>query len=310
MILIFSIHDDYSTSKVINWLINMKKPFIRLNENSDVEIIALTKDDFTIKIDGKTVNSAQITKIWYRRGGVYLLKNLSSELLKDYLPTEIATLVQYFYYVLDQKPGINNFRTRDINKLYLMDLCKKFDVLAPNFLVTSCKNTLLSFYHQEKKLISKPLSIPFNIVDADDFAHLSYTAEITLDDINHLPDKFVPTFFQKNIIKAYEIRVFYLNGNFYAMAIFSQNNKNTNVDFRNYDQVKPNRLNPYQFPKAYERKIKKLLDGIGLNCASFDVIYAKEDQQYYFLDLNPIGQFGMVSNPCNYNLEKEIALAL
>lgn len=310
MILIFSINDDYSTSKVINWLIHMKKAFIRLNENSDVEIIALTEDDFTLKIDGKMVNSAQITKIWYRRGGLYLMKNFSSAMIKDYLSTEIASLVQYFYYVLDKKPAINNFRTRDINKLHLMNLCKRYAIAAPNFLVTSSKSTLLNFYHQEKQLISKPLNAPFNIVDEEDFAHLSYTAEINLADINELPDQFIPTFFQKNIIKDYEVRAFYLNGDFYAMSIFSQNNKNTNVDFRNYDHAKPNRLNPYQFPRSYERKIKKLLDAIGLNCASFDVVYAMEDQQYYFLDLNPIGQFGMVSNPCNYHLEKEIASML
>ncbi|MNR06137.1 hypothetical protein D3C85_1222000 [compost metagenome] len=53
-----------------------------------------------------------------------------------------------------------------------------------------------------------------------------------------------------------------------------------------------------------------MLDAYGLNCASFDVIYSSDDAQYYFLDLNPVGQFGMVSTPCNYNLEKEIALAL
>ncbi|ARS40398.1 grasp-with-spasm system ATP-grasp peptide maturase [Sphingobacteriaceae bacterium GW460-11-11-14-LB5] len=310
MILIFSVNDDYSTSRVINWLIHMKKAFIRLNENSDVEIISLTTDDFTLKIDGKRVHSAQITKIWYRRGGLYLSKDFSSALIKEYLSSEIASLVQYFYYVLDKKPAINNFRTRDINKLHLMDLCKKYAIAAPAFLVTSCKNTLLNFYHQEKQLISKPLTAPFSMVDSDDFAHLSYTAEITLADINDLPEQFVPTFFQKNIIKTYEIRAFYLNGDFYAMAIFSQNNKNTNVDFRNYDYGKPNRLTPYQFPRSYERKIQKLLDAIGLNCASFDVVYAMEDQQYYFLDLNPIGQFGMVSNPCNYHLEKEIASTL
>jgi hypothetical protein len=29
--------------------------------------------------------------------------------------------------------------------------------------------------------------------------------------------------------------------------------------------------------------------------------------EYVFLEVNPIGQFGMVSAPCNYNLEKKIA---
>ena len=310
MILIFSINDDYSTSRVINWLINLKKPFIRVNENTDVELISLTENDFIIRVDDRVISSNEITKIWYRRGGVNLFKRFNSDLIKDYLSSESVSLMQYFYHTLDKSASINNFRTRDINKLYLLDLCKKFDVLAPDFIVTSYKETLLNFFNREKNIISKPLSEPFSILDSENFAHLAYTAEITLDDIKNLPDKFVPTFFQRKIVKEYEIRAFYLKGRFYAMAIFSQSNKNTNIDFRNYDNSRPNRINPYQFPRSYERKIKRLLDTIGLNCASFDVVYSKEDQQYYFLDLNPIGQFGMVSTPCNYNLEKAIALNL
>lgn len=28
---------------------------------------------------------------------------------------------------------------------------------------------------------------------------------------------------------------------------------------------------------------------------------------FYFLEINPVGQFGMVSGPCNYKIEKLIA---
>ena len=310
MILIFSINDDYSTSRVINWLIHLKKEFIRINENTNVKLVSLTEEDFILNIGGKILKSDEITKIWYRRGDLYLTNNFKSEHINNYLSTENTCLMEYMHYAFDKKKSINNFKTSDINKLYLLDLCKRFNVLVPNFIVTSYKNVLVDFYNKEKNIISKPLNAPFSTYDSESSLHMAYTSEIVLEDIFSLPDEFVPTFFQKNIIKAYELRCFYLNGSFYAMAIFSQNNNKTKVDFRNYDNSKPNRITPYQLPKSYQRKIKKLLDAIGLNCASFDVIYSKEDQQYYFLDLNPIGQFGMVSTPCNYNLEKEIALNL
>lgn len=38
---------------------------------------------------------------------------------------------------------------------------------------------------------------------------------------------------------------------------------------------------------------------------SFDFIKCKE--KYYFLEMNPVGQFGNVSDMCNYNIEKDIA---
>jgi len=310
VILIFSINNDYSTSAVISWLIKFDKSFIRINEDTLVELLWLNALDFAIMINGKTVLGSQITKMWYRRGGLDLFAKFKNDLIKSYLRTEHTALIEYFYHRLDKIPSINKFKNSDINKLYLMDLCAQFGILAPKYLVTGCKKALTHFFEQEKCIISKPISTPFSLQDDDGFSHMAYTSMVNREDIEALPGQFVPTFFQQAIPKAYEIRVFYLNGKFYAMAIFSQNNSNTNVDFRNYDRDKPNRVAPYTLEKTYEQKLKKMLDAYGLNCASFDVIYSSDDANYYFLDLNPVGQFGMVSSPCNYNLEREIAMAL
>jgi D-alanine-D-alanine ligase-like ATP-grasp enzyme len=46
-----------------------------------------------------------------------------------------------------------------------------------------------------------------------------------------------------------------------------------------------------------------------LNCGSLDLIKSK-DGRYVFLEVNPSGQFGMVSYPCNYYLEEEVAKSL
>ncbi|WP_447951552.1 hypothetical protein [Chryseobacterium koreense] len=43
-----------------------------------------------------------------------------------------------------------------------------------------------------------------------------------------------------------------------------------------------------------------------LATCSIDMIVNK-DWEYYFLEINPVGQFGMISNPCNYFLEKKLA---
>ena len=42
-----------------------------------------------------------------------------------------------------------------------------------------------------------------------------------------------------------------------------------------------------------------------MNTGSFDFILTSEGE-YVFLEVNPIGQFGMVSYPCNYYLEEKI----
>ena len=93
------------------------------------------------------------------------------------------------------------------------------------------------------------------------------------------------------------------------MVIFSQNTEGTKTDFRNYNLSKPNRKMRYALPKEIENKIGKLMDSLNLNCGSIDIIYTTK-KEYVFLEVNPVGQFGMVSTPCNYALEKQIAKTL
>ena len=92
------------------------------------------------------------------------------------------------------------------------------------------------------------------------------------------------------------------------MVIYSQNNKNTEADFRNYDLVRPNRTVPYQLPEEIELGLDALMKELNFNTGSIDLILTAKGE-YIFLEINPEGQFGMVSHPCNYYLEREMALA-
>ncbi|MDM1050110.1 hypothetical protein [Sphingobacterium hotanense] len=49
------------------------------------------------------------------------------------------------------------------------------------------------------------------------------------------------------------------------------------------------------------------MKGLGFNTGSIDLILTP-DGDYVFLEINPEGQFGMVSHPCNYFLEREMAI--
>ena len=48
------------------------------------------------------------------------------------------------------------------------------------------------------------------------------------------------------------------------------------------------------------------MDLLNLDCGSIDMILTPKNE-YVFLEVNPIGQFGMTSYPCNFQLEKRIA---
>src|SRR5262249_49371797 len=129
-----------------------------------------------------------------------------------------------------------------------------------------------------------------------------YTQEITQEDLDAAPQKFFPTLLQERLEKAYEVRSFYLDGQFYSMAIFSQNDPKTRDDFRHYNCDRPNRYVPYRLPRETLVALQRFMDSAELTTGSVDLVRTPEGK-LFFLEVNPGGQFGMVSQPCNYFLE-------
>ena len=156
--------------------------------------------------------------------------------------------------------------------------------------------------------ITKPLSqgvYRANLLN--DYVYYNHVERITQKDVDRLSEEFYPSLFQIEENKLYEIRAFYLFGNFYSMAIFSQCNKETKVDFRkNKYWEHPLKTVPYSLPKSIENNITNLMNELKLETGSIDLI-VNNDGDYIFLEVNPCGQFGMTSTPCNYYLEKKIA---
>lgn len=50
------------------------------------------------------------------------------------------------------------------------------------------------------------------------------------------------------------MRIFFWKDVFFPVAIFSQKNIKTEMDFRNYDNDAPNRLVAYTLPKGIKKK--------------------------------------------------------
>ena len=78
------------------------------------------------------------------------------------------------------------------------------------------------------------------------------------------------------------------------------------ADFRRYNAHRPNRTVPYRLPAGLAAGLRALLDELRMETASVDFIRTPGGR-HVFLEVNPAGQFGMMSHPCNYRLEKRVA---
>jgi ATP-GRASP peptide maturase of grasp-with-spasm system len=240
----------------------------------------LSKEILGLKIDVK--NMLKLTSHLK-----FELKKISDFLAKTFSDCDIKEV-----------PSLNKAYTNKIENLYL---AKSYGLSIPSTLISTSSSEINQFQMKHKRIITKPIyEVPTFIID-DNVFHFKY--DLLKNDISE--STIFPSLIQEYIEKEYEIRSFYLAGVFYSMAIFSQNDQKTKIDFRNYNDKIPNRKVPYILPKIIERKLRKVFKKLELNTGSVDIIKGL-DGQYYFLEINPVGQFGMVSFPCNYFLEEKI----
>ncbi len=317
MILIVSVAHDQTTSHVINWLLYKNIQFTRINDEdfNDAEI-KMSNDATTIHLaNDTTCEIDKLTAYWYRRGHIRfknrLLYGQNDTVVeinkhKNDNDKDIAKFIHL--YLQTHIKSVGSCNDNSLNKLTELTLAKKLGIIIPDTLITSNKQSALEFVTLHKTIITKPIKRSLNL-KISDVSFYWNTVLVTKEDIEQYPETFSLIKLQKYIDKAFELRVFYLDGQFYASAIFSQKDEQTKIDFRNYNVTNPNRVVPYNLLKAEQKKLKKLMQGLNLKTGSLDIVVTKSGD-YIFLEVNPIGQFGQVSKPCNYYLEKKMAMCI
>lgn len=310
MILIFSNPYDGSTHTVLAYLKYHNYKYEVINDESTLSSIHLNfggMEDSSLIFSTNSKNKSllkfsSIRSFWYRRNGLnlssYLKKTKTpSVAIKKHLWQEIGYL-KFFVscFMSNEKRLLGNFRNSKLSKLQSLYIAKKTGLDTPRTLITDDKIILKKFLEREKYIITKA-------IQENTFWSVN---EATKAHIDKLPSSFFPTLVQEKIDKKYELRVFFINEDYYAMAIFSQLDEQTKVDFRNYNYKKPNRMVPYILPNALKDKLKKLMKQLILNTGSIDIVVTS-DNRFVFLEVNPVGQFGFVSENCNYYLEEKIA---
>lgn len=303
-----------SVEQVIDWIEHFEGNFIRLNGEdliNDGVSLSLVERHTLLEDSLRKVNVLWFRGLLHHRN--YLkpvnenLKSTNDNLNELYfrLRMELFRFTSVYFEQLENVYQIPKFRSLRINKYLVLQKANNLGLEVPASLITNSKRELLQFIDVYSKVITKPLYETLYF-DLDKKVVLFKYELVDSNKLKAYSERFFISFFQEYINKEIEIRTFFLNEDFYSMAIFSQLDQKTKVDFRNYNNSKPNRTVPYNLPKEIIDKLKALMSILELNTGSIDLIKAK-DGKYYFLEVNPTGQFGMTSFPCNFYLEKKIA---
>jgi ATP-GRASP peptide maturase of grasp-with-spasm system len=278
----------------------MNETYLIINENIDIfiEQVILSNQELYFIISNKTtkIHSEFIKSFFYRRGIAILgTKKRFPIIIERFLKREEDTIISFVIRQLEKKNHIGNYFIIQPNKLCQLEKAINIGLDIPQTVISSNKEVLIKYLAQDEWITKAIQENEFTTIKS-----------LNSSFIIHQAKEFFPSLIQEKLEKLYELRIFFMNDDYYAMAIFSQLDEQTSLDFRNYNKQKPNRTVPYKLPKDILQKLKKLMQELGLNTGSIDMVVTK-DKRYVFLEVNPVGQFGMVSYPCNYYLEKRVA---
>lgn len=315
MIFILSEHNDHTTSKVVEWLQqDYKIEIIRVNEGDKISIqhIHIHHDKKRRYIVFKTeckssVDMADVLFYWYRRGNLTpsFHTQLKSDDLTDFIRWEWFVVKNYILCEFNLKVSLGNFGKSNVNKLIILQKAADSGLAIPATYITEYFSNIKK-YSSENSVISKPIGEALGIGEPGCYIK-PFSVEVNpIIDCNWEIENAFPSLIQQKIDKWIEIRVFIMYEELYSMAIFSQNNDQTKTDFRDYDYDMMNRMVPYNLPDEIEMKILRFMEKAGLDTGSIDLILSKTGE-YVFLEVNPAGNIEMVSDSCNYHIEKRIA---
>ncbi len=320
MIALFSqVVGEGTTEMVMDWLEYLGADFARINGeglNADDALeLRVGNGGTRLRLDagGRMVDAAGTPAVWMRRW--HTLSNLDDlrrddpaglgQAVVSHLGRELAALRGGLEDGLRGARWLTRVREMGVNKLHVLRVAAEVGLEVPETLVTNRRDVLEAFLREQGRVICKPVGEAGNF-QVGGTGYVMFTAEVTAEIAAALPERFFPSLFQPLVEKRYELRVFCLGGRCWPMAIFSQADAQTAGDFRNYNHARPNRCVPYALPPETERAVLELMERLELGTGSVDLIRTA-DGRYVFLEVNPIGQFGMVSDPCNYFLERRVA---
>lgn len=312
MILILSDKNDVHADRVENILKEKFQKYFRLN--LDVESLKNSKTTFTnnqwkLWQNGVEVTTKDINSVWARRVYVELLleeKSITSTDFQIWKGEWNKTLLG-IYAFLEDKNWLNFYRDSYYaeNKYRQFVVAQNLGFQIPNFISSNDKVELERFAMTYKNIVLKLMNQDFYKTDEGDFKGI-YVNKISIESLEQFQtENENPITLQEYIEKDYEVRYTVVDKLHYVCKIESQKSDVAKIDWRRYDlpNTPHSKINP---PIDIQNKINQFMSSFNLKYGAFDFIVTP-DNNWYFLELNSMGQYLWIEDLSGLPISKGIA---
>ena len=302
-ILIISNPHDYSTDHVVYQLEKTNAKYIRLNRSQFGEY-ELTLNPLNNTIYGKTkacefeINEKTLKSIYYR-APIYLRTHIRKELtIEDKIARDQWTSFLRSLMVFDNVLWINHPQSTFLaeNKPYQLKVANEIGFNVPRTIIS---NKLPEEKFSDKLAIK---TLEPAIFDMDDKQTFIYTNLYDYKNLKEYDFSLAPMIIQEAIIPKIDIRITIIDENVYPVAIKYEDNGvdedwRTRKDDLHYELI--------ELPEDIENKCLKLLKRLNLNFGCIDLV--KQSDDYYFIEINPTGEWDWLMYNLNLDIDVKIA---
>ena len=311
-ILLITNKQDYTTDFVVKRLRETDVDFYRLNTEeigkSCFISLDFSRNNYRLYDEyfNRDFNLLSFTSVYFRRPE---LPEVSSEGLTPeeqmFVKAEHNQFIEGIYKLLRNAYWISPIDAikRAENKIYQLSLAQELGFLIPQSLITNEATDFRKFC-QDNDCIVKP--IMSGQIGWPEMHEVVFTSRL-----EHTPDdkeiSSCPSYLQRQIEKKYDIRLTIVGQTAFAVAIDSQVNTETQIDWRRGENLLPHRK--IELPQHLIGKCHQMLSALGLQYGAFDFIFDKYGN-YYFLEVNPNGQWAWIECQTGYDISGAIVSQL
>jgi glutathione synthase/RimK-type ligase-like ATP-grasp enzyme len=268
--------------------------------------------DGKLEVISKEKHLEQVCAIWFRKPEYVPPNKLPvAEPYKMFAGEAYKTAVRMLYDLLKDKFWLSDVRSILVasNKVYQLQLAQSLGFQVPKTIVTSNPLEATNFRTQVGSIVTK--SLTFTPVLKEDGTYAFYTTRIGPDDVVDFSGLVVaPAIFQQEISPKRDIRVTIVGNQFFPCEVSIHGKYAGAVDWR-IGITTDNVTYAYhqEFPDNLKTKCSLLLKALGL---SFGVVEfaIDRDGDYWFLEINPNGQWAFVELATGMQISKAIAAIL
>lgn len=293
---------DYITSK----LYKRKIDYFRINKE-DFPLSSIVLDpqipklDLSLNENKVSVLLTDLHSIWYRRP-VFIretnIKNFSAQKLFERLQWMEFTRG---FMIFDDCKWMNHpmatFRAE--NKIVQMNVASKIGFRIPKTIITNSHDCILSNYSDKENIVMKGLdTVYIKKVNCDIFG---YTTIVNKKDIHKSDISTAPVIVQEFLNQKIDLRVTVVSNEVYCASI-----KNFGEpiygDWRLFKDTVT--FEEFCLPVSVRKWCIELTKTLGLNFSAIDL--AIQGNKYFFLEINPTGEWGWLIEKVGFPIDESI----